>query len=395
MLRSAATSAGSAQPEVGRTLDGRITALDGFRGLLTLMVVFSHYFGELPNGLRGMMFGWVAVIGFYVLSGFLIGRLILEKQVHQNFMAVFYVRRFCRMMPACFVVLIAIFAIYAAIGHHEWTNIGEAFPFWTYATFTQNFYMIHAGHIGPHWLAPTWTLAIEEHFYLIAPTAILLTPRRYLLPGLIALAVVSLGFRILVFHFELWSPLTGRVLLLSVADTLIAGLIAAALIKTDGIGWERYDVALRVTPLVALLAAGLCQAAGGAAWFATFGTTFLAIGMAAFILGLVRGVPEARRFESPVLSFFGHMSYCIYLTHLAVLGLMHGVLLGARPDLASWEQFGVSLLTLPVAVGVAWVLYKIAEEPGLNYGRRWTWSKALRQPKAGRVSTPATSGTAA
>ena len=80
--------------------DRRITTLDGLRGLMTVMVIVSHYFGELEHGVRAVMVGWIAVNMFFVLSGFLIGRLILERRHHANFFAVFYVRRFCRIIPA-------------------------------------------------------------------------------------------------------------------------------------------------------------------------------------------------------------------------------------------------------------------------------------------------------
>jgi peptidoglycan/LPS O-acetylase OafA/YrhL len=63
---------------------------------------------------------------------------------------------------------------------------------------------------------------------------------------------------------------------------------------------------------------------------------------------------------------------------LAVLGLMHGILLGATPDIATWTQIAVTVAALPIAVLVGWVLYRAVEEPGLNYGRRWAWSKERR-----------------
>src|SRR5437016_14672551 len=78
----------------------RIVALDGLRGLMTILVIVSHYFGEVPNGLRATMLGWLAVDVYFVLSGYLIGKLILERGQHANFFTVFYVRRICRTIPA-------------------------------------------------------------------------------------------------------------------------------------------------------------------------------------------------------------------------------------------------------------------------------------------------------
>jgi peptidoglycan/LPS O-acetylase OafA/YrhL len=69
--------------------EGRIAALDGLRGLLASMVIVSHYFGEAAHSVPGLAFGWLAVSMFFVLSGFLIGKIIIEKQQHQNFFLVF------------------------------------------------------------------------------------------------------------------------------------------------------------------------------------------------------------------------------------------------------------------------------------------------------------------
>ena len=60
-------------------VERRVVALDGLRGMMTILVVISHYFAEVPHGISVLMFGWVAVDMFFVLSGYLVGKLILEK----------------------------------------------------------------------------------------------------------------------------------------------------------------------------------------------------------------------------------------------------------------------------------------------------------------------------
>ena len=55
-------------------------------------------------------------------------------------------------------------------------DIGNEFPLWSYLTFTQNFFMISTDSIGPRWLAPTWTLSVEEQFYIFAPLVFVLVP---------------------------------------------------------------------------------------------------------------------------------------------------------------------------------------------------------------------------
>jgi peptidoglycan/LPS O-acetylase OafA/YrhL len=358
----------------------RIAALDGLRGLTTLMVVVSHYFAELPNGIRGLSVGWTAVICFFVLSGFLIGRLILEKQIHANFYTVFYVRRFCRMIPPFLVTLAAAFAIFGLIGHVHWVENTPSIPAWSYLTFTQNFYMISLDSIGPHWLAPTWTLALEEHFYLIAPAGIILTPRRHLLKALLAIALASVALRYAIFLHGFAPTMVGRVTLPALADSLIAGIIAADLYVRKQIDWQRFGLAIRITPVILItIAAVLCFIDGHPnGLFAVFGTLLLSIASACVILALMYGAPEAKRFENKTLCFFGHTSYTVYLTHLGILGLMHGLILGTVPDLKTWQQVAVTFATLPVAGIVAWIMYRCIELPATDYGRRWRWSKELR-----------------
>lgn len=368
------------EPVAKNGVENRIVALDGLRGLLTIMVVVSHYFGELPNGFVALEGAWIAVKMFFVLSGFLVGRLILEKMSCANFFAVFYIRRACRTLPVYLFCVVLVFLCMRLFGSPEWMDTGTEFPLWSYLTFTQNFFMITTDSIGPHWLAPTWTLTVEEHFYLFAPALFFIVPRRRLLLVLGAGAVISLLFRMLVFQGGHFSVMTALVLLPGNADALFAGLFAAALYKTEGVDWARYELALRILPIVALVAACLLRLydGGKSGLFESFGFFAVSVGGAAFILGLALGTPEAKRFTSPTLCFFGNTSYSVYLTHVAILGLMHGLLLGAQPDAANWRQILVSFAALPIAALAGWVFTKIVEEPITSYGRSFRWSKERR-----------------
>ncbi|WP_165185566.1 acyltransferase family protein [Caulobacter soli] len=354
----------------------RVVALDGLRGLMTAFVVISHYFAELPGGVNALMFGWVGVDMFFVLSGYLVGRLILEKSRHANFFSVFYIRRTLRIIPA-YVVTIVIVSGLMAVCDPAWSGARDAFPLWAYLSFSQPFFMISSGSIGAHWLAPTWTLALEEHFYLLAPLVIVLAPRRllpWLLAGTAAMAVlVRLTIHLLYPH----NPMAALVLLPSRADLLCLGMLAAVAMTSWKVDWPRFDFALRLTPILALVAILGLKAVDSVVTDALMPLA-MAVGCASFLLALVRDAPEARRFKSPVLRFLGDNGYCIYLTHIPVLGLMHGLILGQRPALETPAQWGVSLAALPVCVLVGWGMTKLIEEPLTRYGRSWRWSDARR-----------------
>ena len=370
----------NSQAVSGAVGEQRMVALDGLRGLMTVFVLVSHYLGEVQHGKSAFIVGWIAVTCFFVLSGFLVGRLIMEKQDRANFFVVFYVRRFCRTLPVYLVCVTLVFACIMYFKAAPWLDLRATFPLWSYLTFVQNFFFVATNTTGPHWLAPTWTLAIEEQFYLFVPALFFIVPKRYLL------AVLGLGLALTV-EFRAFVVLSGTmpqmarlVLLPGVADMLFCGLFAAVLWKTEGIDWARYDLALRVaTPLLLVLASVLriLDGAKGQS-FEIFGGLLVSIAAACFILSLVRGAPEARRFTSPILCFFGNTSYSVYLTHLTVLGLVHGLVLGTKPDVGTPAQLALTLAAMPLAVLVGWIGTKLVEQPITAYGRSWAWSKHKR-----------------
>lgn len=362
----------AAVSDVGR----RIPTLDGLRGSAAIMVVLSHYFGELEHGVRGLMFGWVAVDIFFVLSGFLIGKLILERQHHGNFFAVFYARRFFRIIPP-YVLTIVVVAALVSVLPSTWTDAPVRFPIWSYLAFVQGFYMVTTQSIGAHWLGPTWTLAVEEHFYLLAPAAIVFAPRRWLTTSLIAVGVAAVAFRAAIYFGGLGSDMMALALLPGRADLIIWGILAAVAIKNKDIQWARHMLGLRLTPIVTLVIAFILRLIGEPL-FQVFAPAMVGLGCTAFMLCLVLGTPEAERFNSPVLRFLGDKAYCIYLTHLPILGLMHGLILGTKPDLATPAQWLVTFATLPICLLVGWAMTRFLEEPLTAYGRTWRWAASPR-----------------
>jgi peptidoglycan/LPS O-acetylase OafA/YrhL len=129
----------------------RIVALDGVRGLMTLFVVVSHLFAEVPGGVSALMFGWIGVDMFFVLSGYLVGKLILEKCSCGNFFSVFYVRRFLRTIPAYLITVLVVFGLFK-VCDPAWSEAEPLFPLWAFLTFSQPAFMDASESIGPHWL---------------------------------------------------------------------------------------------------------------------------------------------------------------------------------------------------------------------------------------------------
>lgn len=352
--------------------DRRVPALDGLRGLAGLFVLFSHFFGEVQHGARAMMFGWIGVDIFFVLSGYLIGKMILEKRECSNFFEVFYVRRALRIIPAYLVTLLIVSFLIdvfpAAIADAD-----HRLPLWTYFTFLQVFPMAATGGVGAHWLSPTWTLAVEEHFYLVVPALLVFTPRRLIPTVLLAGIPIALALRIATFQYHVWGDMTALVLLPFRADLLICGLLAGVAIKTDGIAWDKLLPTLRVLPLVGVTLTLIARIWSATA-FEIFGPLFMGIGCASFVLCIVLDAPEAQRFKAKWLQWIGDNTYCIYLTHLTVLGIMHAVTFGDRPDVQTGPQIAVTIASVPIAICVGAIMTKLVEEPLTRYGRNWKWA---------------------
>ena len=188
-------------------------------------------------------------------------------------------------------------------------------------------------------------LTVEEQFYLLAPLALLALGRRHLLPALIARRPALDRLPLPVARRGVLPAMAGQVLLPAVVHAMLLGMIAAVLLSRDRIAWPRYDLALRIVPIAALWAAILLKLVDGpgARLFELAGVPLVSVGCAAYLLSIVRGAPEARRMQAPALRFLGRLSYGIYLLHMPVLGLLHGLVLEAKPDLATPAQAAVTL----------------------------------------------------
>jgi peptidoglycan/LPS O-acetylase OafA/YrhL len=199
--------------------------------------------------------------------------------------------------------------------------------------------------------------------------------------GIAAVAARAVTFALMGDH----ATIAAAVLLPNRADVLVMGLLAAVAIRSNKLPWPRLDLPLRIAPIMLLAATAVLTDVAGRHAFTIFGPLLTSIACAAFLLSLVRGAPEAKRFGGKFLGFFNTTSYAVYLTHLPVLGLMHGLLLGARPDIASPQQWAVTFAALPVTVFVAWVLTVLVERPLTEYGRSWKWSG---RPRAAAAAAP-------
>src|SRR5208282_3338546 len=161
------------EAEVSFRLSGRIAELDGIRGLAIGMVLIYHYFliridvpmrSAAAYALSTGRLAWSGVDLFFVLSGFLIGGILLDARDSSNYFQVFYTRRVLRIVPIYAVFLFAAFCIFQ-VGNlgdgnrFTWLFQGRL-PWVPHLVFLQNFWMVKANTFGPAILGLTWSLAV-------------------------------------------------------------------------------------------------------------------------------------------------------------------------------------------------------------------------------------------
>ena len=409
--------------------------LDVLRGIAILLVLGAHTPFRLPDETFGHGFydlwrrlGWVGVDLFFVLSGFLIGGLLFaEHRRHGGIhFGRFLLRRTLKIWPAYLVFLAAAFAwdVRYAPDHSAGllTRIGaSAHAIWPYLIHVQNYLdtpMIERiGH--------AWSLAVEEHFYLLLPLLLLgmgwwahrrkrvtggppVTPFRSLPWIGLGLAIVCLGLRCHAWQtsvefdeFKLHWPTHLRI------DSLFAGVVLAYAVQFSR-GWIE-----SLRPWRWAILGGGVGCFAPFAWIplttgfaCTIGFTLLAIGSMALVLAAwFQSVPSphpAIHFaaEPPialgiaqrcllaitlVLAKVGERSYSIYLWHMPftvpVVMKLHGRtgnmgLWGSR-----WHYSVVTGIYVLGAIGLGSILFALVEAPSVALRDRWFPSRSRFEAK--------------
>ena len=196
----------SSELDVRPAATARIPALDGLRGIAILLVLLWHgMFGPLFDTRVatyvisvGRLF-WSGVDLFFVLSGFLIGGILLDSKDSPRYFATFYLRRAYRILPVYGAVVAFYYLKHIPAYFLHGSPDQARIPFLAYAMFTQNFWMA-LGISGGIGLAATWSLAVEEQFYLTAPLIVRRLNRVRLAYVLSAVVVLSPLLRVLVVY---------------------------------------------------------------------------------------------------------------------------------------------------------------------------------------------------
>ncbi|MGC1670751.1 MAG: acyltransferase, partial [Candidatus Acidiferrales bacterium] len=155
----------------GERMQRRIPQLDAVRGVAILVVMLHNISFKYSVFHSQQLFrnGWMGVDLFFVLSGLLITGILLDTKQSQGYFKNFYVRRCLRIWPLYYSLIFFMFVVVRFLNRSEFHNVlRTSSPWWAFPLFLQNFLLpVSTDAAGP--LGVTWSLAIEEQFYLIWP----------------------------------------------------------------------------------------------------------------------------------------------------------------------------------------------------------------------------------
>ena len=350
------------QSRLLRNLNKRkIPGLDGIRGLAALSVVGFHdqYFANHGAGL--MLPGRLAVQVFFVMSGLLITWLMLRDEQENGTVdrIMFYFRRSIRLFPALFALL-----LWQYFTHLPDVTRGGILAA---AFYCANYVEIFKNSAVMNGLGQTWSLAVEEHFYLIWPQIFLFVRnRRTLLNvclGVMALQTawrIVLGFQGKLVHAELASE--------TASCAILAGCALALFLWQWPKRLPGIVLAPWLTPVSLFAIFFLAQMPRNAQlwWAVPLGIPFAAI----LILQAI--TYEWRVLENPVARYLGAISYSIYLWGMVAIEIV--------------RRYGLDrghVLVFPVVIALASASYFLVERPILSLGRQWqNKRRALKQRTA-------------
>lgn len=370
----------------------RIPELDGLRGMAILVVWLGHYFYVPAVGLfrffndSWLGLGWSGVDLFFVLSGFLIGGILLDHRESHYYFRTFYARRFFRIIPVYYAWII-VYILFVTIGgsflraHAHTGNIqGVDRPILFQFLFLQNFGDWLTSPLSYFWFTATWSLAVEEQFYLVSPLLVRFFSKRSLTIFLCSVVAASPLIRLFVRTQIAHGPWLAYRLMPCRADSLAIGMLAAILWRNEKfrlwLAARSISIYVGFTILLAGVAflwiwhsdpLGLLTQTVGYTWLAAFYVSIM------FLAISKKSGPIAGFARMGFLRDLGGVSYCIYIVHLAVFLLCHQLLSHGLPTITNARTGTVSLLAAAISYVIAKLSWRFIENPMLQRGHAFKY----------------------
>jgi len=348
MSPEASSSAAAARPHE------HSPELDGLRGVAIILVLLIHF--QLVPKERAVEklaffvtgFGWAGVDLFFVLSGFLITRILLRARGRRGYYPSFMSRRALRIFPLYYLFLAMAPLLARALGVADWhSGAGGPIPVAAFLFYAQNYWLAFGGTWGP--LNITWSLAIEEQFYVLWPLLVAKLNLVQLRRALVGIIVSAFVLRVAL------ATVQRQVASYELTPTRIDALSVGALVGTFAPRFAdvaRFVRGARAAIVLGALGAGAATIIQGTPSqtgvpMATFGFSAIALAWGGVLVLVVGSPPSAllpRIARARWLRFFGKYSYSMYLFHYIV----REALLRVMPACATPER-------VPRLLGTRWI----------------------------------------
>lgn len=356
--------------------------LDIVRGSAIMMVLWWHLVvcitpdANLPFFVRRVLdysgITWSGVDLFFVLSGFLITNILLNAKNRNGgifYFINFFARRFFRIFPAYFLLLLLFICIKYLNFETLVDNRDLDHPILSYFGFIQNIYMSKFG-FGPYFLGATWSLAIEEQFYFFLPIFVYFLSNRNLAIFFIFGFLLAPFFR----YFYSDTVLGSFVLLPSRMDSLFAGgaialfyfnnylnitvnsirrvMIVSFCIILPTFVYMKWKLGLQIgSPLI---------------------HTLLSLIYCIVILFVVsQSYDLQNKYFKLVFNLLAKLSYPIYLFHEVILSFCHQFIFNSKPLNKDLNSIVVTFISLIITILVSYFIYKFIEKPIIQYSKKF------------------------
>ena len=319
-----------------------VPELDSIRGLAAVTVAIFHAFPYL------FFLGWSAVDLFFVLSGYLITTIIVHNLSSESFLRAFYARRALRIWPLYMLVLLVCCSANAAsrVGYPA-----SHLALLQHLIFLQNVQGVWSGQVPPfvHSFAPSWSIAVEEQFYLGWPLLLLWLGPRCVVPAATGLLAVSILSRL--------GGLPSNVIVARGDGLAIGCLLAAAMahLSTNTVLFQRYrrgfilagTVSASYVAILAMKFWGNPEPQWKTSTFAAFAILY---GSVVGLIIMQSGAPYLRFLRHRVLRQLGTISYSLYLFHSPIMTYLPAAMLraGVTNQVAIAVCVWVAIFALPV-----------------------------------------------
>lgn len=288
-----------------------IRGLDGLRAFAIIFVVIHHSHFLTDHGslyqLSEMLGNGVDL--FFIVSGFLITNILLNAKGEKHFFKNFYLRRILRIVPLYYFILSLNFFIIPLINHPSLDKLKNAAA-WPYWLFLSNYYIAAKGKFENGLIDLSWSLSVEEQFYIFWSTAVYLLGRKQLKKLSLAILIFCPILRFILLHQGV-NNVAIHVMSITRMDTLMMGALLALILKDSIIRSRMYLLTLITSLGSFILLTNSSMTYTTIANYTLIGIAYASVlGLALNGHSLILKVLEYKPF-----ALIGLYSYGIYLFH--------------------------------------------------------------------------------